>query len=101
MVISFTSSPVTPEQGREVDEFLGDFLPRMKEQQPGVVAIYTFTNTASGEQVTVIIWKDEEARAAYLGSELLKEVAAFEERLGVQVTRESHPLTLALSGDES
>lgn len=101
MVISFTSSPVTPEQGREVDEFLGEFLPRMKAQQPGVVAIYTFTKTENGEQVTAIIWSDEEARAAYLDSELIKEVGAFEERMGVPVTRESYPVTLALSGDGS
>lgn len=33
MVISFTTSTVTPEQGRQVEEFLGAFLPRLKAEQ--------------------------------------------------------------------
>jgi heme-degrading monooxygenase HmoA len=96
VVISFTSSQVTPEQGRAVEEFLAGFLPRLKAEQPGVVAIYHFTKPEAGEQVTVIVWKDEEARSAYRQSELIKEALELEPRLGLASTREAYPLTLAL-----
>jgi hypothetical protein len=44
VVISLTSSRVTPQQGRVVEEFLADFLPRLKAEQPGVEAVYHFTD---------------------------------------------------------
>jgi heme-degrading monooxygenase HmoA len=97
MVISFTRSTVTPEEGHEVEAFLSDFLPRLKEQQPGVEAIYHFTQPDEGKQVTAIVWRDEEARVAYRESDLIKEAIAVEQRLGLTSTREAYPLTLALS----
>ena len=96
MVISFTSSKVTPERGREVEEFLSGFLPRLRTEQPGVVAIYHFGKPDAGEQVTAIVWENEEARASYRESELIKEALAVEQRLGLTSAREAYPLTLAL-----
>jgi heme-degrading monooxygenase HmoA len=96
MVISVTTSKVTPELGREVEEFLSGFLPRLKAEQPGVVAIYHFTKPDQGEEVTAIIWESDEARAAYRESELIKEALAVEQRLGLASTREAYPLALAL-----
>jgi hypothetical protein len=49
VVISLTSSRVTPQQGRVVEEFLADFLPRLKAEQPGVEAVYHFTDAEAGE----------------------------------------------------
>lgn len=97
MLISFTSSKVTPEQGRQVEEFLGEFLPRLKAEQPGVVAVYHFTKADQGEQVTAIVWETDDARAAYRESNLIKEALEFEQRLGLASTREAYPLTLALA----
>jgi hypothetical protein len=96
VLISFTSSKVTPEEGRVVDEFLADFLPCLKGEQAGVVAVYHFTKPEAGEEVTVIVWEDEEARAAYRETELIKEALELEQRLGLASTREAYPLTLAL-----
>lgn len=97
MVISFTTSTVTPEQRRDVEAFLAEFLPRLKEEQPGVVAVYHFTKPAEGKEVTAIVWSDEDARAAYRESDLIKEALALEQRLGLASTREAYSLTLALS----
>ena len=94
MVIGFTSSKVTPEQGRVVEEFLGGFLPRLRAEQPGVVAVYHFTKAEGGEQVTAIVCENEQARAAYRGGDLIKEPREFER--GLVTTREAYPLTLAL-----
>ena len=44
----------------------------------------------------MIVWEDEEARAAYRESELIKEALELEQRLGLASTREAYPLTLAL-----
>jgi heme-degrading monooxygenase HmoA len=96
MVISFTSSKVTPEQGREVEEFLSGFLPRLKTEQPGVVAVYHFKRPQQGEQVTAIIWENDDVRAAYRESDLIKEALEVEQRLGLASAREAYPLTLAL-----
>jgi hypothetical protein len=49
MFISFTSSKVTPQQEREVEQFLGGFLPRLKAEQPGVVAINHFAKAEEAE----------------------------------------------------
>jgi heme-degrading monooxygenase HmoA len=96
VVISLTSSRVTPEQGRVVEEFLADFLPRLKAEQPGVVAVYHFSDVEAGEQVTAIVWEDEAARVAYRQSELIKEALVLERRLGLASRREAYPLTVAL-----
>jgi hypothetical protein len=96
VVISLTSDRVTPEQGRVVEEFLADFLPRLKAEQPGAVAVYHFTDAAAGEEVTAIVWEDDAARIAYRQSELIKEALEVEQRLGLDSRREVYPLTLAL-----
>lgn len=38
MIISLTTSRVTPEQAQQVEEFLQGFLPKV-QREPGVVAI--------------------------------------------------------------
>jgi hypothetical protein len=96
VVISLTSSKVTTEQGRVVEEFLADFLPRVKAEQPGVVAVYHFSDVEAAEQVTAIVWEDEAARVAYRQSELINEALELEQRLGLASKRRAYPLTLAL-----
>jgi heme-degrading monooxygenase HmoA len=96
VVISLTSSKVTAEQRRVVEEFLAGFLPRLKAEQPGVVAVYHFSNVEAGEEVTAIVWEDEAARVAYRQSELIKAALELEKRLGLASKREAYPLTLAL-----
>ena len=92
MVISLTTSRVTPEQAQQVEEFLQGFLPRLRHE-PGVVAIYHFHRQDPGELITIIVWETDEARQAYRQSELIKEPMALEQKLGLASSREAFPLS--------
>jgi heme-degrading monooxygenase HmoA len=94
MVISLTRSAVTPDQAEQVEAFLAGFLPRLKADQPGVIAAYHYAT--GGELVTVIVWVSEDARLAYRASDLIKEPIAMETRLGMNTVREAYPITLAV-----
>ena len=91
MFITITTSKATPEQLHEVETFLHEFLPRLK-QQPGVLAIYHYARPEQGDGSTIIIWENEEAVQAYRRSELLKEAIAFEQAHHLPSTREGYPL---------
>jgi len=91
MFITITSSKVTPEQSRQVEAFLGGFLPRLK-QQPGVVAIYHYARPERGDEITIVVWKSQEAVKAYRESDLIKEAIAIETQLNLPATREGYPL---------
>lgn len=93
MFVTITSSKVTKEQGKEVERFLEEFLPRLQQQQPGVVASFHYARPEKGDQTTIIVWENEEAVRAYRTGELIKEPIAMEKRLNVQSTREGYPLT--------
>ena len=97
MVISLTTSRVTPEQAQQVEDFLQGFLPRV-QREPGVVATYHFHRPDPGQSTTIIIWKTDEARQAYRESELIEEALAFERRLDLASDRETYPLTHATHG---
>jgi heme-degrading monooxygenase HmoA len=97
MVIGFTTSTVAPEQDREVEAFLGEFLPRLKGRVAGGRGGLSLHEARQGEEVTAIIWSNEDAEVAYRESELIKEALALEQRLGLASRREAYPLTLALS----
>jgi heme-degrading monooxygenase HmoA/ketosteroid isomerase-like protein len=97
MVISLTTSRVTPEQAQQVEEFLQGFLPKV-QREPGVVAIYHFHRLDPGESTTLIVWETDEARQAYRESELIEEALAFERSLGLASDREAYPLTQATHG---
>jgi heme-degrading monooxygenase HmoA len=94
MVISLTTSRVTPEQSQQVEEFLQGFLPKV-QREPGVVAIYHYHRPDPGESTTLIVWETDEARQSYRQSALIEEAAAFERKLGLASTREAYPLTYA------
>ncbi len=91
MFITITTSKATPEQLHEVEAFLHEFLPRLK-QQPGVVAIYHYVRPEQGDESTIIIWENEEAVKAYRTSDLIKEAIAFEQAHNLPSTREGYPL---------
>lgn len=91
MLISFTTSQTSPDQARQVERFLADFLPRLQVLD-GVVGAYHYTNAVAGESSTVIIWRDDAARQAYLRSDLIKEAIEQEKRLGLESKRESFQL---------
>jgi hypothetical protein len=92
MFITITTGKTTPEQARVVDDFLADFLPRM-EQGTKALAAYHFDRPDKGDGVTLIIWPSPEAVREYRESDLMKEVAAFEELNGLPATREGYELT--------
>ena|SRR3989338_7736084 len=98
MFITTTTSKVTAEQAGQVESFLKEFLPRMK-QQPGVNAIYHYSRPDKGDESTVVIWENPEAVKAYRESDLIKEAMAYEQKLGLQgtTTREGYPLVFNAS----
>ena len=92
MIISLTTSRPDPGQRAEVDAFLSGFLPRL-ERQPGVVAVYHYSDEESGESTTLIVWQDEASRLAYRESDLIGEAIGLARRLGLTSTRKAFPLT--------
>jgi heme-degrading monooxygenase HmoA len=96
MFITLTSSKVTDEQAREVESLLAEFLPRLK-RQPGVLGIYHFRRPDLGDEVTAIVWENEQALRAYRESELIKEAIAFEKAHGLPSSREGYPLIYGVS----
>jgi hypothetical protein len=93
-VLSLTHSTVTPEQAQQIEAFLSSFLPRLKAEQPGVLAAYHYV--AGADSTTVIAWESEAARLAYRNSDLIKEPLAMEQRLGTATVREAYPVTIAV-----
>src|SRR3972149_1652802 len=93
MVISLTTSSPAPHQREQVAAFLGEVLPRL-EREPGVVAVYHFSDPETGESTTVVVWRDDAPRAASRESALIREVMAFEERLGLPRARRALPPSL-------
>lgn len=93
MFITITTSKVTAEQAKEVEDFLKEFLPRMR-QQPGIIAIYHYARPEKGDESTVVIWENPGAMKAYRESDLIKEAMAYEQKLGLHgtTTREGYPL---------
>ena len=91
MFLTITTSKATPEQLQEVETFLHEFLPRLK-QQPGVLAMYHYARPEQGDAGTIIIWENEEAVKAYRASDLIKEAIAFEQDHHLPSTREVYPL---------
>ncbi len=94
MFITITTGKVTKEQAQEVDQFLSGFLPRLKREQPGVVATYHFNRPDKGDSVTFIVWESEEAVQAYRQGELIKLPMEFEKSHNMPSIREAYPLTV-------
>ncbi len=98
MYITLTRSEGSAEQLQKAADFLSSFLPRLK-QQPGVLAAYHFDRPDKGDDLTIIVWKDQAAVQAYRQGSLIKEAMAFEQLNGMPATREGYPLRLGL-GDK-
>jgi heme-degrading monooxygenase HmoA len=96
MHITITSVKGTPQQTAETEKFLTDFLPRLKKF-PGVLSVYNYNMHEMGQGDTIVIWENEDAVKAYWSSELIKEPAEFAKKNNVTITRESHPLYIALT----
>jgi quinol monooxygenase YgiN len=94
VVLSLTTSRVTPEQAQQVETFLQGFLPRL-QHEPGVMAVYHFYRPDPGESTTLIVWESDAARQAYRQSALVQEALTQEQTLGLSSTREAYPLTYA------
>ena len=97
MYITITSGKVTAEEGAEVEKFLSGFLPKFKKQ-PGVLNIYHFFRSDKGEEMTIVIWENEDAVKAYRQGELIKEPIAFEKEHNMITNREGYPL-IFVSGE--
>ena len=92
MVISVTTSSPAPDQREQLAAFLAELLPRL-EREPGVLAVYHYSDPETGESTTLVVWRDDASRAAYRESALIREVMAFEERLGLRGTRRAFTLS--------
>ena len=95
MYISIQTSHVTGKSAAEVDAFMADFLPKVKELS-GVEAIYHYARPAKSDECTVIIWRDEESYTAYSGSTLVMDELNFELSHGIKSNRESYPTIIDL-----
>ena len=91
MVVSVTTSFMTAEQLEQVNGFLAEFLPRLK-QQSGVLEVLYFTRPLESGGTVVVVWEDDEALHRYRASALSQEALAFERKLGIVTTREAFPL---------
>jgi len=89
MFLTITTSKATPAQFQDVETFLHEFLPRLK-QQPGVLAIYHYARLEQGDESTIIIWENEAAVKAYRTGDLIKEAIAFEQAHNLPSTREGY-----------
>ena len=83
----------------EAEAFLADFLPEL-ERQPGVVAVYHFTNTEreTAESTTIVVWRDDASRVAYRQSDLAKRAFAYEAEHGLAAKRSAFHLTYPAAG---
>ncbi len=97
MSVTLTRSEGTPEQLRQTEEFLAGFLPRLKKQQAGVLAVYHFDRPDKGDDLTIIVWENEDAAKAYRNSALVKEAMAFEQAHKMPGTREGYALNVGIS----
>ncbi len=95
MLISFTSSIPTADEAEKIEEFLSEFIPRMRKHD-GVEGIFHYANTRTGRHTTVVLWRDDEARNAHVNSDLIKEAIAFEQATGNTATREAFPVLIGL-----
>ena len=91
MIITITTSHLTPEQFRQSEVFLPSFLPKLRTF-PGVINLYHYVGPDPHSRTTLVIWNSEEALQAYRQSDLVKEANTHAERVGEQVTRETYPL---------
>jgi quinol monooxygenase YgiN len=91
MFITLTTSHPNPDQSRKVEAFLSKFLPRL-EKQPGVVAVYHYSLPEQADDITIIIWENQQALKDYREGILVLESTAFEKDLNLPATRESYLL---------
>lgn len=95
MYISLTSSHVNGKDAAELEKFLADFLPRVKELS-GVEAIYHYARPGKSDECTVIIWRDEGSYKSYSDGGLVMEAVSFEVNHGIKSTREAYETIFAL-----
>jgi len=100
LLITLTRGVVAPAQREQVESFLREFLPRLKREQPGALDAFHFHNEATNESTTIILWRDEKARADYREGALIKEAMAMEQRLGLTTSRDAYPVSIS-TRDES
>ncbi|HEY3413315.1 MAG TPA: antibiotic biosynthesis monooxygenase [Armatimonadota bacterium] len=98
MYVTVTSGEVNPAEAAKVEGSLQRILPRVKAF-PGVLAIVHYVRPEKGDDVTIIVWENQQACQAYRESPLMQEVLAVERDMGVKITREGYPVSYgALQG---
>ncbi len=95
MYVTITSNRTSPHQTPQVEAFLEGFLPRLRRFQ-GVRAIHHYLRPDHGDDVTIIIWDNEEAVRAYRASGLMKEADTFDRAQRTRAVREGYPLAISL-----
>ena len=95
MYVTISSNRTFPRQRPQVEAFLEGFLPRLRNFR-GVRAIHHYLRPDHGDDVTIIIWNNEEAVRAYRASALIREAEDFERAQQSRSVREGYPLALSL-----
>ena len=91
MIITITTSHLTPEQFRKSEDFLPGFLAKLKTV-PGVVNVYHYVGPDAYSRNTLVIWENEQALQAYRSSDVIKEANGFADNVGELVSRSAYPL---------
>jgi heme-degrading monooxygenase HmoA len=87
MYVTVTASQgLSNEQAERVEDFLGEFLPRL-QQEPGVRQILHGASADGRDLTTIIVWDSEDDAKRYRESALIREPIALENELGLASTR--------------
>jgi len=97
MYVTVTASRgLSAEQAEQVESFLAEFLPRLK-QEPGVREILHGTSLEGHDVTTIIVWESSYDAKRYRESPLINEPMEIELKLGLTSTRDGFAVTQHLS----
>jgi heme-degrading monooxygenase HmoA len=94
--VTIISNRTSPQRTPRVKAFLDEFLPRLRRFR-GVRAIHHYQRPDHGDDMTIIIWNNEEAAEAYRRSDLRRGAEAFERSREARSVREGRPQSYSLS----
>jgi heme-degrading monooxygenase HmoA len=96
MFITTTLSMPRTDQKENVETFMAKFLPRLRVH-PGVVAVFHYLRPEKSDEVTIIVWEDQDALKNYRESTLFLEAVTYDKENQISSVREGFPLVYPTS----